>query len=83
MKNVKVEEIEGYEMKVKEITFTYNGKRFAIRKNTCPSYTESFVIDLNEGKNMLSDQELAMLKSDILENYEFEDFEVGDDFDIE
>jgi hypothetical protein len=70
-------------MNVKEITFTYNGLRFAIRKNTASSYSETFVIDLNLGDDKLSDEELAKLKSDIMENYEFDDLEVGDDFDLE
>ena len=83
MKNIKVDEVEDYIMNVKEITFTYNGLRFAIRKNTSSSYSETFVIDLNLGDDKLSQEELVNLKSEIMENYEFDDFEVGDDIDLE
>lgn len=83
MKNVKVDEVQDYMMNVKEITFTYNELRFAIRKNTSSSYSETFAIDLNLGDKKLSDKELANLKSEIIENYELDDFEVGDDFDLE
>ena len=83
MKNIKFDEVEDYIMNVKEITFTYNGLRFAIRKNTSSSYSETFVIDLNLGDDKLSQEELVNLKSEIMENYEFDDFEVGDDIDLE
>jgi hypothetical protein len=69
MKNIKVEELDNYVMNVKEVTFSYNGQRFAIRKNVSPSYSESFIIDLNLGDDKLSDTALADLKSDILDNY--------------
>ena len=82
MKNVKVEEVDDYVMNVKEITFSYNGLRFAIRKNVSPSYSESFIMDLNIGDDKLSEEALADLKSEILDNYEIDDFEVGDDFDL-
>ena len=82
MKNIKVDEVDDYLMNVKEITFSYNGLRFAIRKNVSPNYSESFIIDLNIGDNKLSDEALAELKSEILDNYEFDDLEVGDDFEI-
>ena len=82
MKNIKVDEVDDYLMNVKEITFSYNGLRFAIRKNVSPSYSESFIIDLNIGDNKLSDAALSELKSEILDNYELDDFEVGDDFDL-
>lgn len=83
MKNIKVDEVDDYVMNVKEITFTYNGLRFAIRKNVSPSYSESFIIDLNIGDDKLSDAALAELKSEILDNYEIDELEVGDDFDLE
>lgn len=83
MKNVKVDEVQDYMMNVKEITFTYNGLRFAIRKNVSPSFSESFIIDLNIGDNKLSKEALSELKSEILNNYELDDFEVGDDFDLD
>ena len=83
MKNVKVEEVDDYVMNVKEITFTFNGLRFAIRRNVSPSYSESFIIDLNIGDDKLSDTALAELKSEILDNYEIDELEVGDDFDLE
>jgi hypothetical protein len=82
MKSIKVEELDEYVMNVKEITFSYNGLRFAIRKNVSPSYSESYIIDLNLGNDKLSDTALAELKSNILDNYEFDDLEVGDDFEI-
>jgi hypothetical protein len=82
MKIVKVEEVDDYVMNVKEVTFSYNGLRFAIRKNVSPSYSESFIIDLNIGDDKLSDAALAELKSEILDNYEIDDLEVGDDFDV-
>jgi hypothetical protein len=47
-----------------------------------PSYSESFIIDLNIGDDKLSDAALAELKSEILDNYEIDDLEVGDDFDL-
>jgi hypothetical protein len=37
---------------------------------------------LNIGDDKLSDSALAELKSEILDNYEIEDLEVGDDFEI-
>ena len=83
MKNIKVDEVDDYIMNVKEITFSYNGLRFAIRKNVSSSYSESFIIDLNIGADKLSDAALAELKSQILDNYEIDDFEVGDDFELE
>ena len=83
MKKVTIEEVDDYIMNVKEITFSYNGLRFAIRKNSSPSYSESFIIDLNIGYDKLSDAALAELKSEILDSYEIEDLEVGDDFDLE
>ena len=82
MKNVKVEEVDDYLMNVKEITFSFNGLRFAIRKNVSASYSESFIIDLNIGDDKLSEAALAELKSEILDNYEIDDLEVGDDFEI-
>jgi hypothetical protein len=82
MKNVKVEEVNDFVMNVKEITFSYNGLRFAIRKNVSPSYSETFIIDLNIGNDKLSDKALTELKSEILNNYEIDDIEVGDDFEI-
>ena len=82
MKNIKVDEVDDYVMNVKEITFSYNGLRFAIRKNVSSSYSESFIIDLNLGDNKLSEEALSELKSEILDNYELDDFEVGDDFEI-
>jgi hypothetical protein len=51
--------------------------------NVSPSYSESFIIDLNIGDDKLSDAALAELKSEILDNYEIDDLEVGDDFDLE
>ena len=51
--------------------------------NVSPSYSESFIIDLNIGDDKLSAAALAELKSEILDNYEIEDLEVGDDFDLE
>jgi hypothetical protein len=83
MRNVKVEEVDDYVMNVKQITFSYNGLRFAIRKNVSPSYSESFIIHLNISDDKLSDASLAELKSEILNNYEIDDLEVGDDFDLE
>ena len=83
MKKVTIEEVDDYVMNVKEITFSYNGLRFAIRRNISPSYSESFVIDLNIGDEKLSEAALAELKSEILDNYEFDDFEIGDDFELE
>ncbi len=83
MKNVKVEEIDQYVMNVREVTFSYNGLRFAIRNNVTSSYSESFIIDLNNGDQKLSETELAELKSEILEHYEIDDFEVGDAFDLD
>jgi hypothetical protein len=47
-----------------------------------PSYSESFIIDLNIGDDKLSDAALAELKSEILDNYEIDDLEVEDDFEI-
>ena len=82
MKKVTIEVVDDYVMNVKEITFSYNGLRFAIRKNVSPSYSESFIIDLNIGDDKLSDGALAELKSQILDNYEIDDLEVGDDFEI-
>ena len=82
MKKVTIEVVDDYVMNVKEITFSYNGLRFAIRKNVSPSYSESFIIDLNMGDDKLSDAALAELKSEILDNYEIDDLEVGDDFEI-
>ena len=82
MKNVQVEEVDDYVMNVKEITFSYEGLRFAIRKNVSPSYSESFIIDLNIGDDKLTDAALAELKSEIIDNYELDDLEVGDDFEI-
>jgi hypothetical protein len=83
MKNVQVEEVDDYVMNVKEITFSYEGLRFAIRKNVSPSYSESFIIDLNIGDDKLSEAALADLKSEILDNYEIDDLKVGDDFDLD
>jgi hypothetical protein len=51
--------------------------------NVSPSYSESFIIDLNIGDDKLSDAALVELKSEILVNYEIDDLEVGDDFDLE
>ena len=83
MNNVQVEEVDDYVMNVKEITFSYEGLRFAIRKNVSPSYSESFIIDLNIGDDKLSEAALADLKSEILDNYEIDDLKVGDDFDLD
>ena len=83
MKNIKVEEVDNYVMNVKEVTFSYNGLRFAIRNNVSPSYSESFIFDLNIGDDKISDELLAEIKSEILDNYEIDDLEVGDDFDLE
>lgn len=83
MKNIKIEEVDDYVMNVKEITFIYNGLRFAIRKNVSPRYSESFIIDLNIGDDKLSDAALAELKSEILDNYEIDDLEVGDEFELD
>jgi hypothetical protein len=38
---------------------------------------------LNIGDDKLNDAVLAELKSEILDNYEIDDLEVGDDFDLE
>ena len=51
--------------------------------NVSPSYSESFIIDLTIGDDKLSDAALAQLKSEILDNYEIDDLEVGDDFDLQ
>jgi hypothetical protein len=83
MKNIKVEEVDNYVMNVKEVTFSYNGLRFAIRNNVSPSYSESFIFDLNIGDDKISDELLAEIKSEILDNYEIDDLEVGDDFDLD
>jgi hypothetical protein len=45
--------------------------------NVSPSYSESFIIDLNIGDDKISDAALAELKSEILDNYEIDDLEVG------
>ena len=83
MKKVIVEEVDAYLMNVKEITFSFNGLRFALRKNTSSSYSETFVIDLNMGDDKLDENQLAKIKSEILDNFEFDELEVGDDFEIE
>ena len=83
MKKVTIEEVDDYVMNVKEITFSFNGLRFALRKNVSPSYSESFLIDLNVGDDKLDESELAKIKSEILDNYEIDELEVGDDFEIE
>ena len=83
MRSVKVEELDDYVMNVKEVTFSYNGLRFAIRENVSPSYSESFITDLNIGDDKLSEAALAELKSEILNKYEIDDLKVGDDFDLE
>jgi len=83
MKKVIVEEVDAYVMNVKEITFSFNGLRFALRKNASPSYSETFVIDLNMGDDKLDENQLAKIKSEIFDNYEFDELEVGDDFEIE
>jgi hypothetical protein len=56
--------------------------RLAIRKNVSPSFTETYIIDLNTGDDKISETDLEKLKSEILDNYEIDDFEVGDDFEI-
>jgi hypothetical protein len=38
---------------------------------------------LNVGGDKLGESELAKIKSEILDNYEIDDLEVGDDFEIE
>jgi len=83
MNKVIIEEVDSYVMNVKEITFSFNGLRFALRKNVSPSYSETFLIDLNVGNDKLGESELAKIKSEILDNYEIDELEVGDDFEIE
>ena len=83
MNQVIIEEVDSYVMNVREITFSFNGLRFALRKNVSPSYSETFLIDLNVGGDKLGESELAKIKSEILDNYEIDDLEVGDDFEIE
>ena len=83
MNKVIIEEVDSCVMNVKEITFSFNGLRFALRKNVSPSYSETFLIDLNVGDDKLGESELAKIKSEILDNYEIDELEVGDDFEIE
>lgn len=83
MKIIIVSEVDQYRMDVKEITFTIDGLKFAYKYNSSPSYTESFLIDLNSNDKKLSEIELEDLKNILEENYEMTDLESGDKFELE
>ncbi len=82
MKKVIIKEVDEYIMNVKEITLSYDNLKFAYKYHSSPSYTESFLIDLNSDDKKLSDLELEKLKNMLEENYEMSDLELGDEFEL-
>ena len=83
MKKVTIKEVDEYVMDVKEIPLTYDNLKFAYKYNSSPSYTESFLIDLNSDDKKLSDLELEKLKKILEDNYEMTHLELGDEFELD
>ena len=83
MKKVVIKEVDEYVMDVKEITFTYGNLKFVYKYNSSPSFSESFLIDLNSNDKKLSDLELEKLKKLLEENHEMTDLEMGDEFELD
>jgi hypothetical protein len=79
MNNILIKDVEKYSMEVKETTFIYKDRKFVYKVHESPSYSESFIIDLNNSDKRLSESELESLKNKIEEIFDDSDFEIGEE----
>jgi hypothetical protein len=79
MNNILIKDVEKYSMEVKETTFIYKDRKFVYKVYESPSYSESFIIDLNNSDKRLSESELESLKNKIEEIFDDSDFEIGEE----
>lgn len=77
MKKIIITNVENYNIEVKEITFIYLDQKFVYKVHESSSYSESFIIDLNNSDKRLSESELEDLKHKIEEIFDDSDFEIG------
>lgn len=82
MNKILIKDIDNYSMEVKEITFMYLDRKFVYKLHESPSYSESFIVDLNNGDKRLTESDLENLKNKIEEIFDNSDFEIGDELTL-
>jgi hypothetical protein len=82
MNKIVIRGVENYSMEVKEITFVYQDRKFVYKVHESASWSESFIVDLNNSDKRLSESELEDLKNKIEEIFHDSDFKIGDQLSL-